>query len=145
MFFRHRFQVHAPLSDVTAFHSQSASMAAITPPPLAVILHHSPPILNEGDTMDFSLKFGPFSIRWLAQIESVTSAGFTDRQLRGPFAEWVHQHKFSAVDDNTTDVIDEITMRLSRDPIRFLLGLGMRLGLPLLFAFRAWKTRRLLA
>lgn len=145
MFFRHRFQVRAPLEKVAAFHSQSSGMAAITPPPLTVQLHHAPPLLKEGDTMDFSLKLGPFPIRWLAQIEGVTSAGFTDRQLRGPFAEWVHQHKFSAVDDNTTDVIDEITLRLSRDPIRFLLGLGMRLGLPFLFAFRAWKTRRLLA
>ena len=95
--------------------------------------------------MDFSLKLGPLAIRWLAQIEGVTPAGFTDRQLRGPFAEWVHQHKFSAVDDNTTDVIDEITLRLSRNPLKFLLGLGMRLGFPFLFAFRAWKTRRLLA
>lgn len=145
MFFRHRFQVRAPLDKVAAFHSQSSGMAAITPPPLTVILHQAPPTLNEGDTMDFSLKLGPFPIRWLAQIESVTSTGFTDRQLRGPFAEWAHQHKFSAVDENTTDVIDEITLRLSRDPIKFFLGLGMRLGLPFLFAFRAWKTRRLLA
>ncbi|MBN1372781.1 MAG: hypothetical protein JW987_12645 [Anaerolineaceae bacterium] len=145
MFFRHRFQVHAPLSKVAEFHSQSAGMAAITPPPLIVQLHHAPPTLQEGDTMDFSLKLGALGIRWLAQIEGVTSAGFTDRQLRGPFAEWVHQHKFSAVDENTTDVIDEINLRLSRDPIMFFLGLGMRLGLPFLFAFRAWKTRRLLA
>ena len=145
MFFRHRFQVKAPLSKVAEFHSQSSGMAAITPPPLTVQLHHAPPLLTEGDTMDFSLKLGPFAIHWLAQIEGVTSAGFTDRQIRGPFAEWVHQHKFSAVDDSTTDVIDEITLHLSRDPRKFLLGLGMRLGLPFLFAFRAWKTRRLLA
>lgn len=145
MFYRHRFQVRAPLDKVAAFHSQSAGMAAITPPPLTVQLHYAPPILNEGDTMDFSLKLGPLAIGWLAQIEGVSPAGFSDRQLRGPFAEWVHQHKFSAVDDNTTDVIDEITLRLSRNPLKFLLGLGMRLGLPFLFAFRAWKTRRLLA
>ena len=46
MFYRHRFQVRAPLDKVAAFHSQSAGMAAITPPPLTVQLHHAPPILQ---------------------------------------------------------------------------------------------------
>lgn len=144
MFFRHRFQVRAPLEKVATFHSQAASMAAITPPPLSVRLRQAPSVLSEGDNMDFSLALGPFSVRWLARIENVTSTGFTDRQLHGPFAEWVHQHKFSAVDDHTTDVIDDITLRLSANPFWALIGLGMRLGLPFLFAFRAWKTRRLL-
>jgi ligand-binding SRPBCC domain-containing protein len=144
MIYRHRFQVNAPLARVSEFHSQAASMPAITPPPLSVRLHHAPQILGEGDEMDFSLGVGPISIRWVARIEHVSSRGFSDRQVRGPFAEWVHRHSFNALDDQTTEVVDEITLRPRSHPFWWLVGMGMWAGLPILFAFRANKTRRML-
>jgi len=144
MNYRHRFVVRAPLARVSDFHRQVASMPAITPPPLSVRLYHAPDILGEGDEMDFSLGVGPVRIRWLARIEGVSPNGFTDRQVRGPFAEWVHRHSFNALDNQTTEVVDEITLRLRTQPGWWLVGMGMWLGLPILFAFRASKTRRLL-
>ena len=144
MNYHHRFQVRAPLARVSDFHSQSASMPAITPPPLSVRLHHAPAVLMEGDKMDFSLGVGPISIRWVARIEDVSPNGFTDRQVRGPFANWVHRHSFNALDNQTTEVVDEITVRLRPEPWWWLVGMGMWVGLPILFAFRASKTRRML-
>ncbi len=94
--------------------------------------------------MDFSLGVGPISIRWVARIEKVSPNGFIDRQLRGPFAEWVHGHSFIALDNQTTEVVDEITLRPSSHPWWWLVGMGMWAGLPILFAFRASKTRRML-
>ncbi len=94
--------------------------------------------------MDFSLGVGPISMRWVARIESVSPSGFTDRQLRGPFAEWVHRHSFIALDNQTTEVLDEITLWPRSNPWWWLVGMGMRGGLPFLFAFRARKTRRML-
>jgi ligand-binding SRPBCC domain-containing protein len=49
MKYRHRFQVSAPLTCVSNFHSQAASIPKITPPPLSVRLHHVPDVLSEGD------------------------------------------------------------------------------------------------
>ena len=144
MNYRHRFQVHAPLARVSAFHGKSASMGAITPPPLSVRLHHAPDVLGEGDEIDFSLGVGPISIRWLARIERFSSNGFTDRQVQGPFAEWVHRHSFNALDDQTTEVVDVITLRPRSHPWWRLVGMGMWASLPILFAFRASKTRRIL-
>jgi ligand-binding SRPBCC domain-containing protein len=74
----------------------------------------------------------------------VSESGFTDRQLRGPFAEWVHRHSFAQVDEHTTDVIDQVSLRLKPHLVWGAIGLGFRLGMPVLFAYRAWKTRRLL-
>lgn len=145
MTYRHHFQVNAPLSRVAEFHRQSASMAAITPPPMIVKIHQAPDVLAQGDEMDFTIWLGPFPIRWLARIENVSPNGFTDRQLRGPFNEWVHRHTFSAADDQITEVKDEINLHLSSQPLLWLVGLGMRLGLPVLFAYRAWKTRKILS
>jgi ligand-binding SRPBCC domain-containing protein len=94
--------------------------------------------------MDFTLWFGPLPIQWSASIEDVTDSGFTDRQLRGPFSNWEHRHTFNRVDDQTTEVMDEISLRLKSHPIWGPIGLAFLLGLPALFAYRAWKTRRLL-
>jgi len=144
MKYHHRFQVRAPLARVSAFHSQASSMPAITPPPLSVHLHHAPKVLEEGNEMDFSLGVGPISIRWVALIEQVSPNGFTDRQLHGPFAEWVHRHSFNALDEWTTEVDDEIKLSPRSHPWWWLVGMGMWVGLPILFAYRASKTRRML-
>jgi ligand-binding SRPBCC domain-containing protein len=140
----HRFRVHAPLAIVADFHSQSSSMPAITPPPVVVRLKKTPEVLAEGDEMEFTMWLGPIPIFWKARIESVSSNGFTDRQLRGPFAEWVHRHSFVGVDETITDVLDELIIKLRLHLFWGPIGLGMVLGLPVLFAFREWKTKRLL-
>jgi len=144
MNYRHKFRVQSPINQVTEFHSRAASMPAITPPPMIVKLHNVPEILTEGDEMDFTLQLGPMPVHWLARIENVSLNGFTDRQIKGPFKEWVHKHQFNEVNDKITEVSDQVTLRLSSNPFWWLVGLSMRAGLPLLFAFRAWKTRKLL-
>jgi ligand-binding SRPBCC domain-containing protein len=142
--YQHRFRVKASVHRVAEFHRHAASMATITPPPIIVKIHHAPHVLSDGDRMNFTMWIGPLPVYWEAQIEAASSKGFTDRQLRGPFQRWVHRHSFLAVDENTTEVMDEVESGLRRHPFWWLVGLSMRLGLPLLFAFRAWKTRRML-
>lgn len=145
MKYRHRFRVPASVRQVAKFHSHSVSMAAITPPPMVVKVQRAPAVLADGDEMAFTMWLGPLPIQWLARIEAVSTAGFTDRQLHGPFGEWIHQHTFIAVDENTTDVVDEITLRLQPHPLWWPVGFSLWLGLPVLFAFRAWKTERMLS
>jgi len=144
MKYHHKFQIKSPLTQAAEFHSRAASMPAITPPPMVVKLHNVPAILKEGDEMDFTLKLGPISIYWLARIEGVSVNGFTDRQIKGPFKEWIHKHHFVEESDKITQVTDEVTLRLSSNPFWWMVGISMRIALPLLFAFRAWKTRVLL-
>jgi ligand-binding SRPBCC domain-containing protein len=132
------------MEKVVDFHQKSASMTAITPPPIIVQNHRAPQVLGEGDEMEFTLWLGPLPVRWLARIEQVTPDGFCDRQLRGPFQEWVHRHQFIAIDNTTAEVRDEIRLSLRPHLLWRIVGLGMRLGLPALFAYRGWKTRRML-
>lgn len=144
MKYRHKFRVKAPLAEVAEFHSQSASMGDITPPPAVVKVHQAPARLGEGDEMDFTIWLGPLPVHWKARIEEVSPAGFVDRQLQGPFRRWTHRHSFKRVDERTTEVVDEIEFKLDKHPVRGIVGLGMTLSLPFLFAYRGWKTRRLL-
>jgi ligand-binding SRPBCC domain-containing protein len=144
MKYRHTFRVAAPLPDVVEFHTQATSLKAITPPLMPMQLHHAPERMGEGDEMAFTMWLGPLPVRWEARVEDVSADGFLDRQVSGPFAAWAHRHSFVAIDEGWTEVVDEVTAQFQRHPLWGLVGLGMWLGLPLLFAFRGWKTRRLL-
>jgi ligand-binding SRPBCC domain-containing protein len=145
MRYTHEFSAHASLAEVIAFHARSSSMAAITPPPIIVRIHAAPPVLKDGDQMRFTLWLGPLPLHWIAQIEIDSPHSFIDRQLSGPFALWEHRHTFSALDEQRILVRDEVTARLKRHPVWWLAGAGMWLGMPILFAYRGWKTRKILS
>lgn len=144
MIFLNSFVVEAPIGQVAGFHSRSASMAAITPPPLVVRMHEAPETMSSGDEMSFTLWLGPLPIPWRALITNVSETGFIDLQVEGPFEKWEHHHSFRSVSPGKTVVEDEIHVQLSRQPVKMIVGLGMTLGLPFLLRYRAWKTSRLL-
>jgi ligand-binding SRPBCC domain-containing protein len=119
-------------------------MPAITPPPMIVRVHAAPAQLKTGDTMDFTLWAGPLPVRWVAGIEDASGTGFTDRQIRGPFAHWTHRHSYAPVSGDETEVDDRIEAGLKRHPFWGPVGMLMWIGMPALFAYRGWKTRRIL-
>ena len=143
MIFSHRFRVHAPLAAVAAFHRRPETLAELTPL-LRVQLDQAQRVEEDGDELAFRIWIGPWPLRWRARIEGLTSTGFVDRQLSGPFRLWVHRHTFVPIDAETTIVQDEVRADLRRQLSWGVIGLAMWLSLPFLFAFRAWKTRRLL-
>ena len=142
--FSHRFQVRAPLERVAEFHHEAGVLKLLTPPPLFLQFHELQP-LGEGSISDFTMWVGPLPIRWVATHSEVDPLhGFTDTQVRGPFERWVHRHSFIKEDDNVTEVVDEIQAQPGRHPFWYLVSWFMRLTLPLLFAYRAWRTRKAL-
>lgn len=139
MKYRHSFKVNAPLADVVAFHKDTHALQELTPPPLSVRFNHIEP-LAEGSVADFTMRAGPVSVRWVAVHSDVTEEnGFVDTQKEGPFRSWRHHHQFRAIDDQTTEVIDEIEAEYGSALSRF-----MWLNLPVLFAYRALQTKRAL-
>ena len=144
MRYHHRFRVRAPLTAVADFHSRADSMAAITPPIMPVKMDSMPPKLASGHQMAFTMWLGPLPIRWRAYLSRLSSNGFTDHQIEGPFRYWIHTHSFICVDEHHTEVIDEVQAGLKWNLVWAPIGLAMWFGLPLLFAYRGWKTRRIL-
>jgi ligand-binding SRPBCC domain-containing protein len=143
--FEHALLVHAPVEAVADFHRDSRVLQKLTPPPVLVQLHHAGAVA-EGSNADFTLWFGPLPVRWIAVHSNVAPLeGFTDRQVRGPFQHWEHVHSFIPEGDRATRVVDHI--EYAHFPgVR---GLFTRLAfspviLRVLFAFRAWVTRRAL-
>lgn len=139
--FTHRTRVKAPLATVAAFHHDSRALKRLTPPPVYVQLHRVEP-LGENSIADFTLWMGPLPVRWVAvHTEVDPQTGFVDRQVRGPYAYWVHRHSFEPQDAGTTDVIDEIQAEFG-EGFWGLLSRFMWLNLSLMFAYRGWVTRR---
>jgi ligand-binding SRPBCC domain-containing protein len=146
MKFEHRFRVDAPQQVVAEFHRRATTLKAITPPPIFMQFHTPPPDpLGEGDSFTFTMWIGPLPFKWGSRIEEVSTEGFGDVQTQGAFAQWRHRHNFVRIDDQTTEVFDQVEARLRPHPVLGPVGLAMWLGLPILFAYRAWRTRKLLA
>ncbi len=136
MKYRHSFKVKAPLAVVADFHKDTRALQLLTPPPLSVQFNSVEP-LAEDSVADFSMGIGPISLRWVAVHSEVTEQnGFVDTQKQGPFRSWHHHHQFRALDDETTEVTDEIEAEYGN-----LLSRIMWINLPLLFGYRAWRTK----
>jgi ligand-binding SRPBCC domain-containing protein len=134
----HHFTVNASLAAVAAFHQDSRALRQLTPPPMWAQFHQVDP-LAEGSVADFTMWIGPLPVRWTAVHTQVAPNGFTDTQQRGPFKTWQHRHTFQEINERTTVVIDQIEAEPGNLISRF-----MWLTLPILFAYRAWRTKRAL-
>jgi ligand-binding SRPBCC domain-containing protein len=142
MRFENRFHVDAPREAVAAFHASAGSLPAITPTPICV--HDAPDVLASGDEITFTLWVGPIPVRWHGRVENLSVEGFDDVQLAGPFGAWRHRHNFEEAPDGGTEVHDVVEADMpDLLSLRYPLAAIMWIGLPLLFAFRAWRTRRL--
>lgn len=136
--FKHCTRVYAPIERVAEFHRSTAALKILTPPPIFVQLHHVEP-LSDNSVADFTLWLGPIPVRWIARHSNVDPlSGFVDTQVKGPFHSWEHRHKFVAIDDHITDVIDQI----QAEPNTWLSWI-MWLNLRFLFLYRGWQIRRI--
>jgi len=139
--FKRSFEVAAPLEVVSGFHGDTRALRILNPPGLLVQFHNVEPI-SEGSIAEFTLWLGPLPIRWQATHSDVGVNGFSDTQTRGPFKHWYHRHQFDALTESRTLVSDEIQAQPGAHPIWGLVSWGMWFSLPLLFAYRAWRTKR---
>ncbi len=143
MHYQHEFTLQATLEDVMDFHARSSSMAAITPPPIIVRIHEAPEILENQDHMRFTLWLGPLPLHWMAQIEtdSPRASSTARSQVRSSFGSTATASQRSKAAASV--VKDDVTARLKRNPVWWLAGAGMWLGMPILFAYRGWKTSKI--
>lgn len=132
------------MADVAKFHHDPRALKQLTPPPVFVQLHQIEPV-DEGSLADFTMWLGPIPIRWLAVHSNVEYLrGFTDAQAKGPFERWVHIHSFRSIEDNITEVVDDIQVEFGKGLWKGMISRLMWINLPVLFAYRGWKTRQIL-
>jgi ligand-binding SRPBCC domain-containing protein len=106
-----------PLEEVFEFFAAALNLELITPPWLRFRLLEDEPIeMGRGTHISYRLRLHGVPIRWVSVIEEwQENQRFVDRQVRGPYRLWRHEHQFARVQGGT-----EI-----RDRVDYALPLGL--------------------
>jgi len=127
-----------PQKDVFDFFAEVANLQRITPPELNFsILTALPVELKEGAVLDFRLSLLGVPFEWKIKISAWEPPQmFVDRQIKGPYAEWTHQHTFRTIGKGRTVVEDDVTYSLPALPLGELAYPLVRTQLERIFAYR---------
>lgn len=94
--FLKKTRIPEPVETVFAWHGRPGAIERLSPPWAPARLIRRTGGLETGAEVELDLSpFWPFSFRWRARhIEYVKNSMFRDIQVEGPFAHWLHTHRF---------------------------------------------------
>ncbi len=130
-----------------AWHRSPGALKALIPPWERVEVEKAPASLGDGETAVLVMRMGPLKLRWVARHRDYIDRGpeggeFTDEQVSGPFASWVHRHIVRATGPGRCVLEDRIEYAL---PLGWVgeraAGWHVRRKLRKMFEFRHRATR----
>ena len=107
--YRDELVLPIPLEDVFPFFAEARNLEKLTPPWLRFeVLTEEPITMAAGTLIDYRISWRGIPLRWRTEIE-VWEPGrrFVDRQIRGPYRLWRHEHLFEER-GNGTAVVDHV-------------------------------------
>ena len=133
------------LEETFSFFADASNLEAITPPWLHFRVVDAPARLGRGALLRYRLRLFGVPFGWRTEISSWSPPrSFSDTQLAGPYALWVHTHRFSPVRAGT-EIYDNVRYRLPGGPFAPLAQPLVSAWLAAIFDFRARALARLLA
>ncbi len=140
--FERRTLMPVSADELCAWHARPGAFERLNPPFQPVTVEERTGGLEVGARTVIS-GVGPLGSRWVAEHTAYEPGRmFRDEQTSGPFAKWVHTHRFEPRSDTTSELIDSLEYELP------LGGLGSFFGgafttatLERMFAFRQTLTR----
>ena len=115
--FTRRTPVAVPAEALYQWHVRPGALERLSPPWLSTeVVEHAG--IDEGAEAVLRLGVGPASVRWVAEhYEHVPGVGFRDVQVEGPFAHWVHSHRFLPDGAAHSILEDEVEYTLPLSPL----------------------------
>ena len=141
---RFRQQTRMPVSADALYrwHARPGAFERLAPPWETMETVEATGGIEDGARRVFDIQQGPLSVRWVAEHrDHVEGRQFVDEQVRGPFARWVHTHRFEERGDGQSLLIDDVEYALPGGPLGSLVG-GAKTETMLqrMFAFRHRRT-----
>ncbi|NOT46373.1 MAG: SRPBCC family protein [Acidobacteria bacterium] len=140
-------EIALPLAEVFDFFADAGNLERITPPELNFQIVTPRPIdIRQGALIDYNLRLRGFPVSWRTEIaEWDPPFHFVDRQLKGPYRQWIHSHTFTALGPNKTLIEDEVKYRLPLEPLGDLAHFIIRRELDYIFDYRQKAVAELLS
>lgn len=90
-----RSRIEAPAEAVFAWHKLPGALECLTPSWEHVQILEDSGSLENGARVVLLTKIGPFDLKWVAEHRDYQEGRqFRDVQTSGPFAVWIHTHRF---------------------------------------------------
>ena len=134
--------IAAPPAEVYAWHARPGAFERLVPPWERVRVLSRRGGIADGDEAVLEMRLGPLPVRWRARHQDhVPGRQFADRQVDGPFARWLHTHRFVETPAGTR-LEDDIDYAPPLGPLGALADMTViRRTLARTFAFRHAVTR----
>ena len=114
-----RSEFDLPVSSLFGWHMQVGAFERLNPPwrPLCIVSKEGS--IENGGTVTVKLPFiGNRGIKWKVKHEGyVKDKSFRDVQTKGFFSHWAHQHNFSGIGNNKSELEDNISYKLPLGPV----------------------------
>src|SRR5688500_18683047 len=130
--------IDVPRDHVFPFFADAGNLELITPPELGFDIATPLPItMQKGTLIDYTLSMRRLPIKWRTEITEWDPPNeFVDIQIRGPYSQWIHRHRFTALTEDSTLIEDEVRYRLPFEPLGDLAHFLVERELERIFEYR---------
>lgn len=141
--FRHRSLLPFPREAVFDWHLRPGAIERLIPPWIRGRILERDGGIQEGGRVLLGIRQGPTEIRWEIRHTAFEEGRlFRDEQLSGPFAGWIHTHRFLDEEDGGCVVEDEVEWEPPLGAAGSFFGESLiRKELERIFAFRHARMR----